>query len=53
MKSKKISRTIGTLLTTELLLAVLVGAVGVVFHGGILELMNTPQAAWDERLAIW
>lgn len=50
MKSKKISRTIGTLLTTELLLAVLVGAVGVVFHGGILELMNTPQAAWDEAV---
>ena len=43
MKSKKISRTIGTLLTTELLLAVLVG-------GGILELMNTPQAAWDEAV---
>ena len=50
MKSKKIFRTIGTLLTTELLLAVLVGAVGVVFHGGILELMNTPQAAWDEAV---
>lgn len=50
MKSKKISRTIGTLLTTELLLAVLVGAVGVVFHGGMLELMNTPQAAWDEAV---
>ena len=50
MKSKKISRTIGTLLTTELLLAVLVGAVGVVFRGGILELMNTPQAAWDEAV---
>lgn len=50
MKSKKISRTIGTLLTTELLLAVLVGTVGVVFHGGILELMNTPQAAWDEAV---
>ena len=50
MKSKKISRTIGTLLTTELLLAVLVGAVAVVFHGGILELMNTPQAAWDEAV---
>lgn len=50
MKSKKISRTIGTLLTTELLLAVLVGAVGVVFHGRMLELMNTPQAAWDEAV---
>ncbi len=50
MKSKKISCTIGTLLTTELLLAVLVGAVGVVFHGGILELMNTPQTAWDEAV---
>ena len=50
MKSKKISKTIGTLLTTELILAIIVGAIGVVFHQGILRLMNTPNAAWDEAV---
>ena len=50
MKSKKISKTIGTLLTTELLLAVIVGAIGIVFHQGILGLMNTPSAAWQEAV---
>ena len=50
MKSKKISKTIGTLLTTELLLAVVVGAIGIVFHRGILGVMNTPKAAWDEAV---
>ena len=50
MKSKKISKTIGTLLTTELLLAVIVGAIGIVFHQGILGLMNTPSAAWEEAV---
>ena len=50
MKSKKISKTIGTLLTTELILAVIVGAIGIVFHQGILGLMNTPSAAWDEAV---
>lgn len=50
MKSKKISKTIGTLLTTELILAVIVGAIGVIFHQGILGLMNTPSAAWDEAV---
>lgn len=50
MKSKKISKTIGTLLTTELILAVIVGAIGVLFHQGILRLMNTPSTAWDEAV---
>ena len=50
MKSKKISKTIGTLLTTELILAVIVGAIGIVFHQGILGLMNTPSAAWEEAV---
>ena len=50
LKSKKISKTIGTLLTTELILAVIVGAIGVIFHQGILGLMNTPAAAWDEAV---
>ena len=50
MKSKKISKTIGTLLTTELLLAIIVGAIGIVFHQGILGLMNTPSAAWEEAV---
>lgn len=51
MKSKKISKTIGTLLTAELILAVIVGLIGIVFHKGILQLMNTPAAAWDESVA--
>ncbi len=50
MKSKKISKTIGTLLTTELLLAIIVGAIGIVFHQSILGLMNTPSAAWEEAV---
>ncbi len=46
--SKKISKTIGTLLTTELILAIITGFIGIVCHGGILSLMNTSEAAWDE-----
>lgn len=46
--SKKISKTIGTLLTLELILAIVAGAIGIVFHKGILSLMNTSEAAWQE-----
>ena len=49
-KSEKISKTIGTLLTTELILALLVGIIGVTLHSPILSLMNTPAAAWDEAV---
>ncbi len=49
-RSDRISKTIGTMLTTELLLAVLVGTVGVVLHDPILALMNTPAAAYSEAV---
>lgn len=48
MKSQKISRTIGTLLTVELILAVIAGCIGVGFHNGVLTAMNTPSAARAE-----
>ena len=38
------------LLLLLLLLAVIVGAIGIVFHQGILGLMNTPSAAWEEAV---
>lgn len=50
MKSQKISKTIGTLLTMELILAVIAGCIGVVFHNGILTAMNTPAAARSEAV---
>lgn len=50
LKSNRISRTIGTLLTTELILAIIAGFIGIFFHSSILRLMNTPEAAWDEAV---
>ncbi len=49
-KSEKISRTIGTMLTTELILAIVAGFIGIALHTPILELMNTPSAAWQEAV---
>lgn len=49
-KSEKISRTIGTMLTTELILAIIAGFIGIALHVPILELMNTPSAAWQEAV---
>ena len=55
MKSKKISKTIGTLLTTELILAVIVGAIGVIFHQGILAIMRCVRfsGAWVKVSCPW
>lgn len=50
LKSDKISRTIGTLLTTEVLLAVVCMIIGVVFYRPILVAMNTSEAAWSEAV---
>ncbi len=50
LKSDKISNSIGTMLTTEMILAILVGTIGVVFHKPILSLMNTPDAAYTEAV---
>ena len=49
-KSTRISKTVGTMLTTELLLAVVAGFIGIVFYNPILTLMNTPDAAWDQAV---
>lgn len=48
--SKKISRTIGTLLSLELLLAVICMIVGIAFYKPILTAMNTSEAAWSEAV---
>ena len=49
-KSKHISKTIGTLLTTELILAILVGIFGIAFHKPLLHLMNTPAEAMADAV---
>lgn len=48
--SKKISRTIGTLLTLEMILAVISTLVGILFYQPILSAMNTSEAAWSEAV---
>ncbi len=48
--SERISKTIGTLLSTELILAVIVGVIGIVFHNPILHMMNTPSAAYAQAV---
>lgn len=49
-KSTRISRTVGTMLTMELLLAIIAGLTGILFYNPILTLMNTPDAAWDQAV---
>ncbi len=51
VRSDRISKTIGTLLTLELILAVIVGAVGIGLHNPILNLMNTPSAAYSQAVS--
>ena len=51
LQSKNISKTIGTLLTTELILAILVGIFGVVCHSPLLRLMNTPEESMADAAA--
>lgn len=50
MKSQKIAKTIGTLLTTELIMAIVVGAVGIGLHTQILNMMNTPESAFADAV---
>ena len=45
MKSGKIAKTVGTMITMEFLAALVIGAIGVVFHNPILDLLNTPPEA--------
>lgn len=43
-----IQKTIGTLFTFILLCAIVLGTVSIVFHRTLLELLNTPAAAFDQ-----
>ena len=45
MKSEKIAKTVGTMITMEFLAALVIGAIGIVFHNPILDLLNTPPEA--------
>ncbi len=45
MKSGKIAKTVGTMITMEFLAALVIGAIGIVFHNPILDLLNTPPEA--------
>ena len=45
MKSEKISKTVGTMITLLFLCALVIGAAGVIFHDPILDLLNTPPEA--------
>lgn len=48
--SQKISRTIGTLLSLELILGVVSTLIGIGFYRPILSAMNTSEAAWSEAV---
>ncbi len=50
LKSRRISRTIGTLLTTEIILAIVCMIIGILFYNPILSAMNTSKGAWDEAV---
>ena len=49
-RSRRISQSVGTLLTTELILAVAVGLVGILCYNPILNFMNTPASARAEAV---
>lgn len=47
-QDKDLQPTIGTLLTTEVILAVIFGVLGIVCCNPMLNVMNTPEAAWAD-----
>lgn len=49
--SQKLSRTIGTLLSLEMILAVASMIIGVLFYRPILTAMNTSETAWSEAVS--
>lgn len=51
MKSSRISKSIGTLLTLEFIMAVIIGAIGIIFHAPLLNMLNTPEASYDQAMA--
>lgn len=46
-----IQKTIGTLFTFTLLCAVVLGGLSIVFHRGLLTVLNTPAAAFEQAAA--
>ena len=48
---KKVGAFVGTMFTFLTACALVLSVVCLIFRGGILSLMNTPTAAWDEALA--
>lgn len=49
--SQKLSRTIGTLLSLEMILAIVSMVIGICFYRPILSAMNTSEAAWSEAVS--
>lgn len=47
-KDKDLQPTIGTLLTSEVILALVFGLLGIICCNPMLSIMNTPEAAWDD-----
>ena len=47
-KYREMQKTIGTLFTVTMLLAVALGGISIVFHKQLLMLLNTPEAAFHE-----
>lgn len=47
-KYKEMQKTIGTLFTVTMVLALVLGGLSVIFHKQLLGLLNTPEAAFDE-----
>ncbi len=50
-KYKDMQKTIGTLFTLSMLLAVVLGLLSIIFHRQLLTLLNTPEAAFEEAAA--
>ena len=51
LQSDRISRSVGTLLTLEGIMGVVVGLIGVLMHNPMLRLMNTPEEAFSQAAA--
>lgn len=47
-KHEEMQKTIGTLFTTAMGMAVVLGLLSIVFHRPLLTLLNTPEAAFEE-----
>lgn len=50
MKSNRISKSIGTLLTLEMIMAVVITLIGVLGRNVLLGLLNTPEYSYDQAI---